>query len=368
MTYNWQQPEWPIFRFDIRKIEPLLHAYLHEAGKLEGIISALGDADREQTLLELMIAEALNTSAIEGEFMSRADVASSIRNRLHPSAKQPVADRRAIGVGELLFSVRSTFREQLTESMLSEWHATLLAHETRLNVGRWRFHEEPMQVVSGAVGKETIHFEAPPAAQVPFEMRRFIDWFNGTAPLGKDPMVHAPVRAAVAHLYFESIHPFEDGNGRIGRVVAEKALAQTTGFAGLSSLSQTLERDKKAYYQQLEIAQRSNEITSWVEHFVHVVLAGQQHAKATIEFTLKKSRFLDRLQPGLNAAQRRVILRMLEAEPDGFEGGMNATKYSRLTGVSKATATRHLQDLVKAGAVKVEGAARATRYHLTLEG
>ena len=368
MAYNWQQPDWPVFQFDTHEVDLLLQAYLHEAGKLEGMIGALNDADREQTLLELMIAEALNTSAIEGEFMGRADVASSILNRLHPSANQPIADRRAIGVGELLVSVRSTFREPLTETMLFEWHAALLAHETRLNVGRWRFQEEPMRIVSGAVGRETIHFEAPPSERVPSEMKGFIEWFNRTGPFGSKPMLHAPVRAAVAHLYFESIHPFEDGNGRIGRAVAEKALAQTTGFAGLSSLSQTLERDKKAYYQQLETAQRSNEITPWVAHFVRVVVAGQQHAKATIEFTLKKSRFLDRLQPELNAAQRKVILRMLEAGPDGFEGGMNATKYSRLTGVSKATATRHLQDLVKVGALKVEGAARATRYHLTLEG
>lgn len=368
MIYNWQQPDWPFFQFDIQEIEPLLQSYLHEAGKLEGMIGALSDADREKTVLELMIAEALKTSAIEGEFMSRADVASSIQNRLNPSANQPVADRRAIGVGELLVAARSTFREPLTETMLREWHAALLAHETRLNLGRWRFHEEPMQVVSGTVGKETVHFEAPPSSQVPFEMKRFIAWFNNTAPGQAEAMTHAPVRAAVAHLYFESIHPFEDGNGRIGRAVAEKALAQTTGFAGLSSLSQTLERDKKSYYQQLETAQRSNNITAWVRHFVSVVLAGQQHAKATIEFTLRKARFFDRLQPELNPAQRKVILRMLDEGPDGFQGGMNATKYSRITGVSKATATRHLQDLVKVGAFSVEGAARATRYHLALEG
>ena len=368
MAYNWQQPDWPFFQFNILEIEPLLQAFLHEAGKLEGMIGALSGADREQTLLELMIAEALNTSAIEGEFMSRADVASSLLNNFNPAANQPVADRRALGVSELLVAVRSTFREPLTETMLCEWHATLLAHETRMNVGRWRFHEEPMRVVSGAVGKETVHFEAPPTAHVPSEMRRFLEWFNKTAPRGSEPMVHAPVRAAVAHLYFESIHPFEDGNGRIGRAVAEKALAQTTGFAGLSSLSQALERDKKAYYRQLETAQRSNEITAWVAHFVRVVLEGQQHAKATIEFTFRKTRFLDRLQLLLNAAQRKVILRMLEAGPDGFEGGMNATKYSRLTGVSKATATRHLQHLVKVGGLSVEGTARATRYHLALEG
>jgi len=223
-----------------------------------------------------------------------------------------------------------------------------------------------MQVVSGAIGREKIHFEAPPSIKVKKEMRQFIQWFNDTAPGGKKEITKAPVRAAIAHLYFESIHPFEDGNGRIGRAIAEKAFSQTIGRPVLMSLSQTIEADKKLYYKALENAQRSNEITEWITYFVHAIFKAQLKAKEMITFTLKKTKFLDRFKEQLNARQLKVIERMLR-EPDGFKGGMTAKKYTSITKVSKATATRDLQELTAFGAIESIAAGRSTHYRLKMD-
>lgn len=212
-----------------------------------------------------------------------------------------------------------------------------------------------MQVVSGAIGKKKIHFKAPPSAQVAAEMQQFIAWFNDTAPGGKSEIKKAPVRSAIAHLYFETIHPFEDGNGRIGRAIAEKALSQTIGRPVLLSLSQTIEANKKLYYQALETAQQNNEITGWIKYFVATTLKAQLEAKQLIDFTLKKTKFLDRFKDQLNERQLKVIMKMMDAEPKGFEGGMTANKFISITKASKATATRDLQILAELGVLVSKG-------------
>ena len=169
-----------------------------------------------------------------------------------------------------MIDLRQSFNKPLTEEKLFFWHSLLLRENKRLEVGQWRTHEEPMQVISGSMGKEKIHFEAPSSTQVPREMNTFIRWFNETAPGGTQEIKYAPVRSAIVHLYFESIHPFEDGNGRIGRALAEKALSQTIGRPVILSLSRTIEAKKKDYYAALAKAQRSNEITGWITYFVKV--------------------------------------------------------------------------------------------------
>jgi Fic family protein len=209
-----------------------------------------------------------------------------------------------------------------------------------INACTWRKHKQPMQVVSGAIGKEKIHFEAPPSAQVSKEMKQFIKWFNETSPKGYSPIKNAPVRAAVAHLYFESIHPFEDGNGRIGRAVAEKALSQTVGRPLLLSLSRTIETKKNLYYKALESAQKSNEITKWIQYFVQQCLDAQKQTYQWIDFVLNKTQFLDRYKSLMNDRHLKVINKMFDAGPEGFEGEMNAKKYTSITRTSKATATR----------------------------
>lgn len=366
MTYNWQQKDWPTFIFRTDEIEEELLAIAVEMGHVSGVLAALPETIQTETLINIMVSEAIKTSAIEGEFLSRPDVMSSIKNKLGLNDKNvAVHDKKAKGAGELMVAVRNSFHEPLTEETLFTWHEILLGQSSRIKVGAWRSHAEPMQVVSGVIGKEQVHFEAPPSSRVPDEMETFIRWFNDTAPGGKAEIKKAPIRSAIAHLYFETIHPFEDGNGRIGRAIAEKALSQTIGRPVMLSLSQAIEADKNAYYEALKAAQRKNEITDWLKYFVHVIYDAQVTAKELINFTLKKVKFLDQHKDSLNERQLKVVLKMLES-PDGFEGGMTAKKYVSLTKTSKATATRDLQELVDLGIFIPEGGGRSVHYYVSL--
>jgi Fic family protein len=308
------------------------------------------------------VAEAMKTSAIEGELLSRRDLMSSIRNNLGMGGETPTGDKRAEGAAALMVDVRNSFEAPISEEKLFAWHQMIMAGSRRIAVGQWRTHAEPMQVVSGPVGKEQVHFEAPPSSSVPGEMKRFIEWFNETGPDGKKAMKKAAVRSAVAHLYFESIHPFQDGNGRIGRALSEKALSQGLGRPALLSLSRAIEANRKHYYQALQQGQQSNEITPWVTWFVGVTLEAQIQAEEQIDFTLKKTKLFDRFRDQLNERQLSILRRMLEEGPQGFEGGMSAKKYISMTGASKATATRDLQDLADKGVFVPFGGGRSTRY------
>lgn len=367
MRYNWQQRDWPHFSWETSDFEPLLLTYLQTAGRLDGALQGLSHQQQTESIIEILVMEAIKTSEIEGEFLSRQDVVSSIRNNLKLSKKKDkVKDLRASGIVDMMTNMRETMMQDLTEQDLLRWHKSLLQHDATIASGRYRTHEDPMQIVSCPAGRERIHFEAPPSSQVPDEMKRFVEWFNQSGPGGTRPILHPPVRAAVTHLYFESIHPFEDGNGRIGRALAEKALAQSTGHVQLISLSAAIERDKQSYYSALEKAQRKNEITSWVEWFVHMVKAAQDLSKKWIDFTLLKIRFYDRFRDQLNERQLKVIDRMFREGVDGFKGGMHAEKYLRIAGTSKATATRDLQHMLELGALTADGKARATRYHIRL--
>jgi Fic family protein len=366
MLYNWQYPDWPEFIYDLHHIEDLLFSIAEETGHISGVLKALPENIQTETLVTIMVAEAIKTSAIEGEYLSRPDVISSIRNNLGlNNNKVVVRDKKARGAGELMVVARADYAQPLTKEILFSWHKLLLGRSTRIKIGAWRTHKEPMQVISGALGKEKIHFEAPPSKQVPAEMKRFIQWFNDTAPGGVKEIKKAPVRSAIAHLYFESIHPFEDGNGRIGRAIAEKALSQTIGRPVLLSLSQIIEADKKSYYHALETAQKRNDITDWITYFVNVIYKAQIAAKELTDFTLRKTKFLDLHTHQLNERQLKVILRMLESA-DGFKGGMNARKYISITKTSKATATRDLQQLADLKALYSEGGGRSTHYFVNL--
>jgi Fic family protein len=313
-----------------------------------------------------MVAEAVKTSEIEGEFLSRKDVMSSIKKNLGLITDTESKDIRTVGVSSLLIEVRRSFEDPLTAQSLFYWHTVLLSHAKGIGIGKWRTHPEPMQIVSGAVGKEKVHYEAPPSHSVPKEMERFIIWFNDTAPGGRKEIKSAPVRSAIAHLYFESIHPFEDGNGRIGRAIAEKALSQGIGRPVMLSLSKTIESNKKKYYQELESAQYSLEIDSWIKYFVETILEAQIDSENQIEFTLKKVMFFDRFNNRLNDRHKKVIKRILEEGPNGFTGGMNAKKYGGICKISKATATRDLQYLLETGALIVSGGGRSTSYSVNL--
>jgi Fic family protein len=367
MPYNWQQKDWPGFTYNLQEIDDLLLLFAERTGHVSGMIKTLSDETQLETVINIMVAEAVKTSEIEGEFVSRKDVLSSIRKNLGLlKTVATIKDKRAVGVSKLMIDIRNTFKEVLTDKKIFEWHSMLMENNSGILAGKWRKHKEPMQIVSGAIGKQKVHFEAPPSEKVPGEMKQFIKWFNDTAPGGQKRIKKAPLRAAIAHLYFESIHPFEDGNGRIGRAIAEKALSQCIGRPVMLSLSKTIEADKKAYYTALQKASLSNEITAWINYFVKTVATAQVQAEEEIEFTLKKAKFFDRNKDLLNERQLIVIKRMLEEGAEGFEGGMNARKYVSLTKTSKATATRDLQYLLENKILAVFGGGRSTGYQVNI--
>lgn len=367
MVYNWQQEDWPNFTYSLNKIEGKLLVFAEQVGIMSGTIQTLPKEEQLEFVMATMLSEAIKTSAIEGEFFSREDVASSIRNNMGLNAiPEKVSDQRASGIAELMVNVRDSFDEPLTEGMLFDWHQMLMKGNARIKTGAWRVDTAPMQVISGAVGKEKVHFEAPPSEAVPLEMGKFIEWFNITGPLGTNPIIHAPVRSAIAHLYFESIHPFEDGNGRIGRAIAEKALSQNIGRPILLSLSQAIEADRKVYYKALQEGSKNNTITTWIDYFVSLVLQAQAKAEQQIQFVLKKTQFFDQFKEQLNRRQLKAIKTMLAEGPEGFVGGMSAKKYGSINKTSKATATRDLQHLLEIGAFAVSGEGRSTRYYVNI--
>ena len=363
MKYNWQHKDWPNFHYKTKAIEDMLYDFAQRTGRISGVLEGFSESEQSEAMINLMVSEAIKTSEIEGEFLSRIDVMSSIRRNLGLNPELPISkDKRVEGVTELMLTIRKHFTAPLTDKMLLDWHSMLMKASKGIQTGEWRPHEEPMQIVSGAIGREIVHFEAPPSNTIPSEMKGFIAWFNESRKSIKKPIV----RSAIAHLYFETIHPFEDGNGRIGRAVAEKALSQSIGRPVLFSLSKSIERNKNNYYDALKAAQRSNEITDWINYFVKTVLDAQIDAEQEIEFTLKKTKFFDNHKDALNERQQKVVRRMLEEGHQGFEGGMNARKYVSIASTSKATATRDLQDLVQKGIFKPIGGGRSTRYDLKL--
>lgn len=364
--YNWQQNDWRRFRYNENLFTEKALTFMALVGESYGYIQSLSNTERNESVVDLLINEAIKTSAIEGEFLNRIDLASSIRRNLgYQTPSFRIKDRRAEGIAALLVKVRESFDENLTDTEIFEWHKLLMLGNNSINSGEYRSHSEPMQVISGAAGKEIVHFEAPPSDMVSQEMELFFKWFNDTKPDGKQPIANLLIRAAIAHIYFETIHPFEDGNGRIGRIIAEKAIAQGLKRPILMSLSSSIEANKKDYYEALQQAQRTNELTNWIDYFSQVILDGQLEFKNTMHFIRRKTAFFEKYHSLFNEAQSKVIARMLHEE--FFEGGMNARKYQSITRVSKATATRHLQDLVEKGILVSENKGRSTNYQVKLD-
>ena len=364
MTWNWQKTDWPEFRWEAARLALAEKEFLIAGGKLAGTVKHLGEEEREQITVDSMSTEAVTTSEIEGEMMNRASVQSSIRRQLGL-----VADKRNVrpaeqGVAEMTVNLFRGFAAPLSQEMLFGWHRMLMSGRRDLtDVGRYRTGKEPMQVVSGPFGRTKVHFEAPPAARVPKEMARFIDWFNRTAPKGPEPLP-ALTRAGTAHLYFECIHPFEDGNGRIGRALAEKALAQSLGQPTLTALAATILARRKSYYDALEAGNKRTEISGWLAWFAGITIEAQRRTLAMIEFLIDKAKLFARLRGQMNERQEKALVRMFKEGPDGFKGGLSAGKYSTITGASPATATRDLVDLVEKGALVRIGELRHTRYQV----
>lgn len=366
MIWNWQRPEWPDFSWNPALLRQAEEQFLLGGGIFAGTFNHLGAGDKSHLTIETLSTEALTTSEIEGEFLDRASVQSSIRQQLGLGT-----DRRRIkpaeqGVAEMTVDLYRNFDAPLSDEMLFGWHRMIMNGRRDLkDVGAYRTHKTPMQVVSGAVYEPKVHFEAPPSAKVPHEMKRFVEWFNHTAPRAPSPL-SALTRAGVAHLYFECIHPFEDGNGRIGRAIAEKVLAQGLGYPTLIALAMTVLAKRKSYYEALERNNTETELTDWLRWFAGTAIEAQRRTAALVEFLFDKTRLLDRLGGQLNERQQKVLLRVLREGPEGFKGGLSAGNYLTITGTTAPTATRDLADMVAKGALLRSGERRHARYRANI--
>lgn len=366
MEWNWQQPEWPRFAWQQARLAQAEEQFLIGGGLFVGTVRHLGTGDKDQLTIEAISAEALSTSEIEGEMLDRASVQSSIRRQLGLATDPRRVTPAEQGIAEMMVDLHRSFAAPLTHQMLFAWHRMLTEgrHDLK-DVGRYRNHEAPMQVVSGPIHAPRVHFEAPPAAGVPQEMEHFLAWFNRTAPGGAERLP-ALTRAAIAHLYFVSVHPFEDGNGRIGRAIAEKALAEGFGQPTLTALAATILAKRKAYYEALSRNNTRTEVTDWVVWFAETAIEAQRRTLALVEFLIDKTRLLDRLGERLNERQRKALLRMLREGPEGFKGGLSAGNYITITGATTATATRDLADMVAKGALARDGERRHARYRINI--
>lgn len=373
MKYIWQHKKWPHFEYKISpEIQNILYQYAMAASSLSASLNALPKDLQDDARIDVMVSEAINTSRIEGENIDPEDVRSSIKNQLGLFEVEPelIKDPRAAGIARLMINVEENYSQPLTKEELFSWHSMIFSGPFRLDaskIGTWRTGKEPMQIVSGPIGRETVHFQAPPSSRVPKEMEKFVTWFNETHPTGKTPIA-GPVRSAIAHLYFESIHPFEDGNGRIGRALSEKALLQELQSRFEFSLSTRIQNHKKEYYQQLSVTSSGDlDITAWIEYFVRTIYDAALDSKKKISEVVQKARFWKKYASKLNERQSKVCARMLEEGVDGFEGGINAQKYMKIAHCSKATATRDLAELLLYGCIEqLPGGGRNTSYKIKL--
>ncbi|KUJ63388.1 cell filamentation protein Fic [Flavobacteriaceae bacterium CRH] len=366
MKYNWQLPNWEKFIYDDAVIDSLCIEFALETGELKGLVNSLSTEIQQETILQFMISEAIKTSEIEGEFFSRQDIMSSIKKNLGiDEGLGKIRNKNAQGVGKLMVMIRNSYSDKLRESSIKQWHYILMEYSRHINPGEYRTGEEPMQIVSGTYGKEIVHFEAPPSKQVPAEMKKFIQWYNDFKIKASD-VKKTLIKTSISHLYFESIHPFEDGNGRIGRAIAEKCLSESLNRPVLMSISSIIEQNKKKYYQALKEAQRTIEITDWIFYFSNLILESQKNAKQIVLFTLNKSKFIDKFKNQMNERQTKAVLKMFEYGISGFVGGMTTIKYISITKTSRATATRDLQDLTDKNILMPKGEGRNRAYDLNL--
>ena len=392
--YIWQHPAWPQLAFDAAALAPALDQARLEQGRLLGLLGAIGLAQANEVQRELWVQEALATAAIEGEQLNLESVRSSVAHRLN-LADAPGSDRSVEGLVEVMQDALTNHGAALDLDRLCRWQSALFpggtSGITRIAVGRVRAHADAMQIVSGPLGREVVHYEAPPSAQVLAHMDDFLVWFERTRPASDASALHGIARAALVHLWFESIHPFEDGNGRLGRALADMALAQdmhaqdaqaNPALVRVYGIARQMIKTRAAYYDALNQAQRLRGIahdalvidaTPWVLWFVQAFTRACMASQTVVRDAAEKAHFrLRAAQCQTNDRQRKVLERLLEAghvgAGGGFLGGMSSDKYAKITNTSKATASRDLVDLLTHGLLRVEGVGKATRYAVNVPG
>lgn len=364
MTYIHQRPDWPTFTWHAESLMPALIAIHHRQGRLLGRMEALGFAVRAEASLAMLTQDVVKSSAIEGEQLDPEEVRSSIARRLGIDVGGlPAARRHVDGIVEMMLDATQGYEAPLTAERLFAWHAALFptgrSGLRRITAGAWRPQEAgAMQVVSGPYGRERVHFEAPEASRLAAEMAVCLAWFNSPAAL--DPIL----RAGIAHLWFVTIHPFEDGNGRIARAIADMALARADGCRErFYSMSSQIEAERKDYYAALERQQRGPlDITDWLRWFLDCLGRAMAAAETALSAVLAKARMWEWINRGsVNDRQRRVINRLL----DGFTGSLSTGKYAKLAKCSNDTALRDIQGLLEQRIlIQNPGGGRSTNYRL----
>lgn len=368
----WQQPDWPHFSWQAEALAPLLRACGQAQGRLLGMLGAVGSDTEVQSSLDAMLQNIVTSSAIEGEQLNVGSVRSSLARRLGISEEGRVS-ARSEGLAELLLDATSAHQQPLDLKRLYRWHCWLFPSDDNLlarplRVGMLR-GDEPMQVVSGRVDRPTVHFEAPPRAGLETQLAEFLAWFeSSSSDAGLDPLL----RAGIAHFWFVTLHPFDDGNGRLTRAITDMALAQGEQQAiRFYAMSASILDDRAGYYRILEASQKGSlDITAWLQWFLDTLLKSLEQALVRIDRVLVKARFwqahrTDSLPP----EQIKVLNRLLDGGDKGFEAGISAAQYQAVAQVSKATATRHLSDLLEKGCLRrLPGGGRSTRYQINQPG
>ena len=365
--YLWEKPDWPAFTWDEKALTTLLAQVSREQGRLLGKMEGLGFDLRSEAHLRTLTEDVVKSSEIEGEQLQADQVRSSIARRLGMDVAGLVpSDRNVEGVVEMMLDATRNYDQPLTEERLFAWHASLFptgrSGMTKINAGTWRDDSTgPMQVVSGAIGHEKVHYEAPPASRLPDEMAKFLEWFG--QPKDTDPLL----TAGIAHLWFVTIHPFDDGNGRIARAIADMSLARSekTGQR-FYSMSAQIRSTRNDYYNTLEQAQKATlDVTLWQSWFLTCLLRAIDGAQETLGAVLNKAQFWERFaKEPLNERQIKVLNRLL----DGFEGKLTTSKWAKLAKCSQDTAYRDILDLVERGALRKDpGGGRSTSYSLITE-
>ncbi|AJR03363.1 cell division protein Fic [Siansivirga zeaxanthinifaciens CC-SAMT-1] len=363
--WNWQSEKWPQFTYDENKLKELEFQFSKNTGTVLGAFKHVNDEEKAQFIIEILSNEALKTSEIEGEYLDRDSIQSSIKRNLGLSVDKKAVKPAEFGISEMMVDLYRNYSTELTDELLFNWHKMITNGRRDLNeIGKYRTHEDPMQVVSGRLDKPTVHFEAPPSDKMKEEMQQFILWFN---EVHTSSTMSPIARAGIAHLYFVCIHPFEDGNGRIGRAIAEKSISLSSGQASLISLSKTIEANKKDYYTSLENNNKNLEITNWLIYFGKTILEAQLETLNLIDFLIEKAKFYDRYKGLMNERQLKVVERLFNAGPNGFDGGLSAINYTRIAKTSASTATRDLKDLVYNNILLKTGDLKSTRYWLNIK-
>jgi Fic family protein len=363
-TYIHELPDWPKFRWDDGQLAAALAAARHLQGRLLGHMDALGFRAREEAVLRTLTEDVLKSSEIEGEKLDADQVRSSVARRLgiDIGGLRP-ADRHVEGVVEMMLDATQRYDQALTSERLFGWHASLFpagrSGMHRIRVGAWRDDSaSPMQVVSGPVGRERVHFEAPAADRLEEEIKRFLEWFNS------DATTEPVLKAALAHLWFVTIHPFDDGNGRIARAIADMSLARSEGSSQrFYSMSAQIREERGEYYGILEQTQRGTmDVTAWMEWFLGCLTRAIEGAQAALSGVIAKARYWEKLRDvPLNERQRLVVNKLLE----GVEGKLTTSKWAALTKNSQDTALRDIQQLVDHGVlVRSQAGGRSTSYLL----